>query len=256
MASTEAGLAKTPEPLDPENFWQRFGTTIAQDVKSLAEKATYDKEQWAEKLWQGERRFIEQVLNQVKQMKQKTNNADALVLFDVDETLASAQYTDATTVVTTLRPSATSLFSILKENGLRVGFLTSRKDEPLRAELETGSMKGLHEHVDYEHFYGRDAEKGVPREMDSRMFGERLLEEFGGPEGFLDDEYVKETETYKGAWWQGGAMVRLHMIKKLREKIKGPFMVVDDLHYPHILTGKKGAYGVELDDDSKFFGPR
>jgi hypothetical protein len=247
------------ELLSPEQFWAQYEAEIEAELKTIATKTDKFKQSWFEWAIKSERQFASQVLAEAGRMQQETGVKDALVLFDVDETIASPYTLDNyKTMLTLLRPTASRVFSALKQAGLRIGFLTSRTGGPLKEELEKGSMQPLSRNVSPEHVYTRELEQKYRHELrsfDSREFGEQLFEMFGGPESFLDEEKVRQSVNYQQGWWQGGAMTRLQIIKKLREEIKGPFMVVDDLEYPHILNGKNGVYGVELDQNSKFFNP-
>ncbi len=237
MNASEAVPQSKNKENNPEAEWGKIKKEIAEQLlKMFPETDIEDHTKTIER----ERNFFIRVLDTVH--KATTDYAENVtVLFDVDETIATHQYSRAYPQGrTVLRPSFMPLLSLIKEKGCAIGLLTSRGK--LAEQIETEHLlASLKPHLKPEYLFStKDSYDGMYGESSSE-FADTMAQKYGGEGGIIDANLLGE---YPPSTM--GDMAKLRHLQTIRPKLPGAVVVVDDSEYTRVLNNQSGLYGVWL----------
>jgi len=162
------------------------------------------------------------------------------VLFDIDETIGAPEFASEK-IFTALRPSLIPLMEKIRELGAEMGFITDRGEKIITKQLDDeDNLLPIKKFISPELIFS--SRKFNPG--DDREFREKMMEEFGGENGIID-----ENISYEGKPILGGDQVKLRTLKEIRKKLKDDTLVIiDDLNYPNYLNAKNNLSGVSVKD--------
>jgi flagellar biosynthesis/type III secretory pathway chaperone len=216
------------------------------------EKREYEVEEITEareKLLKREEQFFVRVLTAAR-MAEERSPGNAIVLFDIDETIGTANFDEGKDLVTKLRPSLIPLLEKFKTLNLEVGFLSSRGKESMDKQLgDENNLGPIKEYVNPNLvFSSRKYSSG-----DSRNFRDKLHE---GSYEVIDVSLV-EAEGEFGGPTTNGEQQKIKALQEIKEQNpEKSFVVVDDINYPKFLNEKNGIFGVSLaDGNGAFYKP-
>src|SRR3989338_1434721 len=249
-------MPKIDEVINLENqevFWNSMEAQVRQDLieilvkwsRSYQTETDEEKAELFESMLSSEKKFVTQILSKIQHVSSKDSSKGLQVLFDIDETLASAQYTSNNfdDIYTIFRPSAIPVIKFLRSLKARVGLLTSRGQ--LTEQLDDPNMLGpISGYVDRVLVYSSRTYDGE----DSMDFIKGLKQKFGGKTGIIDDSLVENDNLPHDIGIMGNQS-KLMLIQDIKDEFKGKSVViVDDFSFPRILNEEVGLYGISLSE--------
>ena len=205
---------------------KKISTFYEQTYKGDVEDGFMDKSKIESRI-QGEISFYKSVLESLNKAKSENPNKTTVALFDIDDTLGTAQINEENGFDHILRPSVFELLSKIKEKNIDIGFLTSRKG--LEEQLEN-ELKDLKSFINKEYLFSTRDLIVPPSEEDKMK--DVLFEEMKS--SFSSGDFNKMK-----------FLNELISDQKNKNKV---FIPIDDFKYPALYS-----YGVALKDKEKFF---
>ena len=200
-----------------------INTILKYKIESNSYDADFTLEQELEKKLFAENSFFESVMNAVLKAKKYHPNTNIITLFDIDETLATNTYVTDTETKTFIRPSVSTLFQFLKEQGIQIGLLSSRSE--IESQLnDVENLESINTYINSElvlstrNTLSGSNEQRLSEKYKDNMFGIGDLEKISFFENFITNH--------------PDAII----------------IPVDDLEYPSLFE-----YGVALSPQEKFF---
>lgn len=240
MKSPEMPAPAQEQKSEAEKFWARNEKQIRESATKLWNKEPEELESAIER----EKNFITLIL-ETAHKAQKVSKSKVQVLFDVDETLASHQYSNEHPKgITIIRPAAFPLLDVLKEKGFELGLFTTRSN--LNEQIEIGGLlESLHPYLNPDLIFST---RNYGTYIGSMEFEDTLVEEYGGENGIIDSALIGER-----APSTTGDISKLMGLKAIRNQLSDSVVIVDDSEYPRVLNEKSGLYGVALREHNAIF---
>lgn len=200
-----------------------INTILKYKIENNSYDADFTLEQELEKKLFAENSFLESVMNSVLKAKKDHPNTNIITLFDIDETLATNTYVIDTETKTFVRPSVSTLFQFLKEQGIQIGLLSSRSE--IESQLnDAENLESINAYINPELVLStRNTLSGSDEQRLSEKYKDNMF-------GIGDLEKISFLENF---------------ITNHPDAIIIP---VDDLEYPSLFE-----YGVALSSQEKFF---
>lgn len=200
-----------------------INTILKYKIESNSYDADFTLEQELEKKLFAENSFFESVMNAVLKAKKYHPNTNIITLFDIDETLATNTYVTDTETKAFVRPSVSTLFQFLKEQGIQIGLLSSRSE--IESQLnDAENLESINTYINSElvlstrNTLSGSNEQRLSEKYKDNMFGIGDLEKISFLENFITNHP------------------------------DATIIPVDDLEYPSLFE-----YGVALSPNEKFF---
>lgn len=253
----------------PEDFWKNIEedtrqgllTTFAISFEQMKRRHSEEEvEEEVQKMIEREHAFVTQTLSLIEKARTENPQKELVLLFDIDETIATVDFDGQQKLYTILRPSLKPLLEhIVSDAKIKIGFITTRGKEAVEKQLtDLKHLELISVYIDPQYIYSsRGENSAIGFYQNDEEFRDKYLDAFVRQTAILDEQTVVAAfdDPHDITLRNSGNIEKLSLLKRLQEDFRDKVVViVDDIEYPKSLNQKNGFYGLSL-TAGKFYKP-